>query len=187
MDYSQLETFRKNENELNFLNREIVHFIVKLSKLEMSDADHVYLSTAYHSITDLERIGDYAENIIEYADRMSASQELFSEEAISEIRTVQGLIEDLYGKVMKTYVNVDLMSLKEAEAVEDEIDDYTAEMADNHIKRIEEGMCTSDIGAQYLSLASNAERVADHFINVAKSIRDYASLPKTLRADRLPK
>lgn len=187
MDYSQLETFRKNENELNFLNREIVHFIVKLSKLEMSDADHVYLSTAYHSITDLERIGDYAENIIEYADRMSASQELFSEEAISEIRTVQGLIEDLYGKVMKTYVNVDLTSLKEAEAVEDEIDDYTAEMADNHIKRIEEGVCTSDIGAQYLSLASNAERVADHFINVAKTIRDYASLPKTPRADRLPK
>ncbi len=185
MDYSQVETFRKNENELNFLNREIVHFIVKLSKLEMSDADHVYLSTAYHSITDLERIGDYAENIIEYADRMNASQELFSEEAISEIRTVQGLIEDLYGKVMKTYVNVDLATLDEAEAVEDQIDDYTAEMADNHIKRIEEGVCTSDIGAQYLSLASNAERVADHFINVAKSIRDYASLPKTPRADRV--
>lgn len=185
MDYSHVETFRKNENELNFLNREIVHFIVKLSKLEMSDADHVYLSTAYHSITDLERIGDYAENIIEYADRMSASQELFSEEAIAEIRTVQGLIEDLYGKVMKTYVNVDLTSLDEAEAVEDEIDDYTAEMADNHIKRIEDGVCTSDIGAQYLSLASNAERVADHFINVAKTIRDYASLPKTPRTDRV--
>ena len=184
MDYSQVETFRKNENELNFLNREIVHFIVKLSKLEMSDADHIYLSTAYHSITDLERIGDYAENIIEYADRMSASQELFSEEAIAEIRTVQGLIEDLYGKVMKTYVNVDLASLAEAEEVEDAIDDYTAEMADNHIKRIEEGVCTSDIGAQYLSLASNAERVADHFINVAKTIRDYASLPKTAKADR---
>ncbi len=136
------------------------------------------------SASDIERIGDYAENIIEYADRMNASQELFSAEAISEIRTVQGLIEDLYGKVMKTYVNVDLATLAEAEAIEDAIDDYTAEMADNHIKRIEEGVCTSDIGAQYLSLASNAERVADHFINVAKSIRDYASLPKTNKVDR---
>ncbi len=185
MDYSQVEDFRKNENELNFLNREIVHFIVKLSKLEMSDADHVYLSTAYHSITDLERIGDYAENIIEYADKMNASQELFSNDAIDEIRHVQALIDDLYGKVMKTYVNVDLASLKEAEEVEDRIDEYTAEMADNHIKRIEAGVCTSDIGAQYLSLASNAERVADHFINVAKSIRDYATMPKTRQADRL--
>ena len=187
MDFSSLDDFRKNENELNFLNRMIVHFIVKLSKLEMSDADHVYLSTAFHSITDLERIGDYAENIIEYADKLSSSHELFSDDAIAEIREVQALVEDLYGKVMKAYVNVDLSSLAEAEEVEDKIDDFTAAMADNHIRRLDEGVCTSDIGAQYLSLASNAERVADHFINVAKSIRDYASLPKASKVDRAAK
>jgi len=39
---------------------------------------------------------------------------------------------------------------------------------------MDKGICTSDIGAQYMSLASNAERVADHFINVAKTIKDYS-------------
>lgn len=37
LDYSEVEKFRQNENELNFLNREIARFVVKLSKLELND------------------------------------------------------------------------------------------------------------------------------------------------------
>ncbi len=178
LDNSQLDAFRRNEEELNYLNKEIVHFVVQLSKLEMSEADHRYLSSAFHTVTDLERIGDYAENITEYADRLNSNHELFSDDAIAEIRKMQSLIEDLYQKVMKAYVHVDFNMLREAEVIEDSIDDFTQLMADNHIKRLDEGVCTSDAGAQYISLASNGERVADHFMNVAKVIRDYSLTPK---------
>ena len=37
--------------------------------------------------------------------------------------------------------------------------------------RMEKGICTPSVGAQYLELSSNAERMADHMINIAKSIR----------------
>lgn len=174
MNFKDIETFRTNENQLNFLNKELVRFIIKLSKLEMSDADRTYLSSALHSITDLERIGDYAENIIEYAEKMSAANEAFSEDAVAEIKDMQLLIDELYQKVMKAYVNGDRTSLDEANEIEEKIDDFTEKMQEGHIKRMDEGVCTSDIGAQYMSLASNAERVADHFINVAKTIKDYA-------------
>lgn len=173
MDFSELDNFRNNEIELDFLNKEIVHFVIKLSKLEMSDSDRAYLSSALHTITDLERIGDYAENIIEYAEKLNSANEAFSDDAIAEIRDMEELIEDLYNKVMKAYVNRDFAALKEANEIEERIDDITDAMAENHIRRIDEGVCTSEIGAQYMSLASNAERVADHFINVAKTIRDY--------------
>jgi len=174
LDFGQIETFRNNENQLNFLNKELVRFIIKLSKIEMSDADHMYLSSALHTITDLERIGDYAENIVEYAEKMTAADENFSEDAISEIRDMQLLIDELYQKVMKAYVNRDRASLREANQIEEKIDDFTSKMQQGHIRRMDEGVCTSDIGAQYMSLASNAERVADHFINVAKSIKVYS-------------
>lgn len=170
LDYSQIEKFRQNENELNFLNKEIARFVVKLSKLEMNDADHNYLATTFHTITDLERIGDYAENIIEYADKLKESDQKFSDVAISEVRNLQSRINDLFQKVMKAYVNSDAASLDEANVIEDEIDDITEAMGANHIERLRAGDCTPDVGAQYLSLASNSERVADHFINVGKSI-----------------
>lgn len=170
LDYSQIEKFRQNENELNFLNKEIARFVVKLSKLEMNDADHNYLATTFHTITDLERVGDYAENIIEYADKLKESDQKFSDVAISEVRNLQSRINDLFQKVMKAYVNNDAASLDEANVIEDEIDDITETMGANHIERLRAGNCTPDVGAQYLSLASNSERVADHFINVGKSI-----------------
>ena len=170
LDYSQIEKFRQNENELNFLNKEIARFVVKLSKLEMNDADHNYLATTFHTITDLERVGDYAENIIEYADKLKESGQKFSDVAISEVRNLQSRINDLFQKVMKAYVNSDTASLDEANVIEDEIDDITETMGANHIERLRAGDCTPDVGAQYLSLASNSERVADHFINVGKSI-----------------
>lgn len=170
LDYSKIEKFRQNENELNFLNKEIARFVVKLSKLEMNDADHNYLATTFHTITDLERVGDYAENIIEYADKLKESDQKFSDVAISEVRNLQSRINDLFQKVMKAYVNSDAASLDEANVIEDKIDDITEAMGANHIERLRAGDCTPDVGAQYLSLASNSERVADHFINVGKSI-----------------
>ena len=172
MNFDEIEIFRKNERLLNYLNCELVRFIVKLSKEPMADKDHTYLSTAFHTITDLERVGDYAENIIEYADRMREHGEGFSDEAIEEINTLRARIDELYDKVIRAYIEESLEVLAEADEIEESIDDMTNEMADNHIERLNRGVCTADVGAQYLSLCANSERVADHFINMAKTIRE---------------
>ena len=110
------------------------------------------------------------ENIIEYADKLKESNQTFSDIAIQEVRHLQSRIGDLFQKVMKAYVNCDSSSLEEANKIEDNIDDLTEAMGASHIARLRAGDCTPDVGAQYLSLASDSERVADHFINVAKYI-----------------
>ena len=173
LDYSSVYQFRKNENELNFLNKEISRFVVKLSKCEMNDADHNYLATTFHTVSDIERIGDYAENIVEYADKLRDIDQKFSDKAVGEIRNLQEHIEDLFQKTMKAYVNADLDSLNDANAIEEKVDDITDEMCENHITRLRNGECTPDVGAQYLSLASDSERIADHFINIAKCIKQW--------------
>lgn len=172
LDFTEIKQFRANEEELNYLNKELVHFLGKLSNQTLSAKDHSYLSTAFHSVSDLERIGDYAENIVEYADSLLSTEEAFSNDAIQEINLLQQKIKSLFDHVMKAYIHRDLSELSLADQVEDSIDDMTNEMAENHIRRLNEGVCTPTVGAQYLSFSSNAERVADHFINVANTIRD---------------
>ena len=171
LDFTDIEQFRANEEELNFLNHRIVDFLVKLSNTQLNARDMKYISTAFHAVTDLERVGDYAENIIEYAEHLKAANEKFSDDAISEIEAVRELIEELFGYIVKAYISSDMNALKQAYEAEDEVDIITSEMADNHIRRLSDGVCTADVGAQYLSLSSDAERVADHFINVGKSIK----------------
>ena len=173
-DLTDIEKFRNNENQLNYLNKGIVHYLVKLSSMDLSAKDSLYISTAYHSITDLERIGDYAENIVEYTERFIENGDQFSEFAIADIEKVRVLIQDLYESVMESYTKVDLEELKHAFEIEEQIDIVTDQMVDDHIVRLNNGTCTAGVGAEYLLLVSNAERIADHFMNVGKTIREYA-------------
>ena len=174
LNFDKKPEFEHREKELDFINKELVHFIVKLSKEQLSDQDHKFLSVAFHTISDLERVGDYAENIVEYADSLQSSGEGFSVSAVAEIQYMEEKVINLFDSCMAAYVNLDFDALHNAEKIEDEIDRITARMEDNHIKRMNEGICTPMVGAQYMSLASNAERIADHFMNVGKSIKEFA-------------
>lgn len=172
LDYSEIEQFRHTEEELDFLNKELVRYVVLLSERQLNKFDHQYLSSTIRTVSDLERIGDYAENIVEYADSLKAQDAVFSENAITEILKVEQLVRDLYKEVMLAYHKMDMAALGRANQIEDEIDDFTQQMEQRHIQRLSLGICSPNVGAEYISLAQNAERVADHLINVGKTIRD---------------
>ena len=174
LDYANIAKFRSNEVRLNFLNKELARFMAKLMKADLNERDRNYLSTAFRTVTDLERVGDYAENIVEYADKLKEAGERFSDDAVGEITELKKLIRRLYERAIAAYKNTDRNALNDAYEIEERVDDVAEQMTANHIKRLRDGECTPEVGTQYLSLATNAERVADHYINVAKSIKVYS-------------
>lgn len=173
-----IDEIAKNEKCLNFLNREITKYLVKLSQVDLSEDDKLLISTSYHTVSDIERIGDYAENISEYAEKMEADKLTFSPKAISEIQTLKATITNLYDEVMKTYKEDTLDYIDKVNEYEESVDRQKEEMGEHHIERMNKGECTPEVGAIYLSLSSNAERVADHMTNVAYAVRSYAKKKK---------
>ena len=170
LDFAAKPLFERDERELNYINRELIAFVVRLSgKSGLGEKDRAYLSGTYRSVRDVERIGDYAENIMEYALALAGSKQQFSEDAKHEISHLKDLLHQLFDLTMTAYREEDRASLDRANEVEEEIDDYTKLMEEGHIARMEKGICTPSVGAQYLELSSNAERSADHMINIAKS------------------
>lgn len=174
LDFKEYDEFNQTEEELNFINRSLVDFVVKLSnKTALSEHDHIYLSTTFRSIRDLERVGDYAENIVEYARDLSETGSSFSPDARNEIYRLKKMIKDLFSNVMGAYTDEDMGKMAQANVIEEQIDDFTKMMEDNHVARMNAGVCTPSVGVHYLELSSDTERIADHLINVAKSIRSF--------------
>jgi len=174
LDFTDKPLFESTEKELDFMNDALVDYVVRLSdKTGLSESDHIYLSTTYRSVRDLERIGDYAENIVEYADALNQSGQHFSDDALGEISQLKDILHNLYEQTVTAYRNMDFSALAKADSIEEQTDVFTRKMEENHIARLETGACTPVVGAQYLSLASDLERIADHLINVAKSIRSW--------------
>ena len=170
LDFSEKETFTRTEATLDFLNHKLVQYIVRLNALQIPQADHQFLTTAIRSVSDLERIGDYAENITEYADILVQAKERFSDEAVAEIEQMRDLVFNVYQFTMKAYMNIDRDAYWQAHDYEDQVDKLNDLMEQRHIERMAAGKCSAIVGAQYIELASNSERISDHLINVGKTI-----------------
>lgn len=167
---SRSDEFKERELLIDNIDRELTKFVSRLSRVVVNEYDNKYLTKTYHSIIDFERIGDYSENICEYAEELSNYNQSFSKEASIEIDSVRKKVNTLHKIIMDAYMGGDLEQLYDADIIEDEIDDLTSSMDINHINRLTAGKCTAEVGSMFLSLASDIERIADHLINVARTL-----------------
>ncbi|MBQ6444839.1 MAG: hypothetical protein IJI95_00530, partial [Clostridia bacterium] len=111
-------------------------------------------------------------NVIEYGDLIKETDGKLSDAAITEVRNLQELLEKLYDATVRAYVMRTLAAFEEAKEYEQEMDDMTELYKKNHIDRLNEDICDPEVGANYLTFLSNVERVADHYYNVAESIKE---------------
>jgi phosphate:Na+ symporter len=178
-DFAEKEEFDKTEDTINTLNREITAFCIQLSSKELSVSDEKKISAFFRNVSDLERIGDYAQNITEYAQRLKDEEGKFSPEAVAEIQQTDQNIAVLYANVMHCFEYRDPEVFGKIDETEENIDRLTDNMQSAHLTRLNEGKCTTASGAIYLQLAGNLERIADHMVNIAKSVKSYLVVKPT--------
>ncbi len=176
------EKFANREKHLNFLNREISKFLVELSAKEISFKDELMLASFYHVVSDLERVGDYSENIMEYADELQKLKTTFSDVALAQLDEMTEAIHKVFENSIKAFEYQDMELVEVVYKYEDMVDEFKMQLDRDHIKRLNSNQCSASTGAVYLSLVSNLERISDHMQNIAKSISDYTAKPKKVYA-----
>ncbi len=160
-----------DEEVIDFLNHEITKYLVKANQLDLSPGDAKLLGAMYHVVNDLERIGDHAENIAEFAQARIDNKLSFTKKAEKELEEMSEKVVNLLEISNEIFANGDVEKAKTVIApLEQEIDDLEKVHRQEHIDRLNCGKCSPRSGTIFIEILSNMERVADHSTNVAYSI-----------------
>ncbi|MDE6397752.1 MAG: Na/Pi cotransporter family protein, partial [Clostridiales bacterium] len=119
---SEREKILQTEEKINFINKGVARYLIKMSSLNLPRSDEKLVGTLHHVIGDLERIGDHADNFSEEAQEMQENSITFSDDAMEELQNMYAKVRHMFDRAVYVFENRDQTALKEISALESEVD-----------------------------------------------------------------
>ena len=167
-DAKQIED---NEAVIDYLTDAISDFLVKLNVREMSDRDAQYVNRVFQTLSDLERIGDYAEQLLHLTERQEEKQVSYSAAAMQELTVINDNAIQLFEKAVAAFYrqNISLDELKRMAKTQRNIRKLTSQSQLNHMERLRNGECGVEAGILFGEILNSLSRVGGHSINIAEA------------------
>lgn len=142
-------------------------YLVKLSSMEMNHKDAQTVSTLLHNISDFERISDHARNLAKAANEKYEKNIDFSEKAKAELVVMCDAVKEVLNYAVTAVCEQDLYAAYEVEPLEEVVDQIKTKLKSRHVKRLQAGKCTIELGFIFQDLLTGLERISDHCSNIA--------------------
>ena len=167
---ASVQAINENEEILDMFEDKLGTFLVKLSGQEVQDSDSKEIFKMLHSISDIERLGDHACNVSDLIVSLHEKNIEFSDDAKEELHVLCNAIREVVDLMASSLETSDLNVAVEVEPLEETVDLIVARMKKHHIKRLQKGVCSVELGNVLGELINNFERISDHCSNVALSV-----------------
>lgn len=166
-DNKLVEKIREKENLIDKLEDRLSVYLVRLSEAgKLTDSESRQVSLLLQIQSEFERIGDYAINVQECAQRLYETGGKFSAPALEEIQTLSDAVAECASKAIASFKNRDITTANSIEPLEEVVDIIEETLKDRHIERLKDGKCSVDAAFPFIESLSNYERIADHCANV---------------------
>ena len=164
-----IEAIAAREEEIDLSNMRLSKKISKILVLDQTPKDIDTLNRMYTILGNIERIGDHAMNLAEYAETIEEKKLSFSEYAKKEIAAMESSCREGMDYLHKAAMGDSEFSLSGVVEVEQRIDDITHRFRQNQIDRMREGNCSVESSILYSEMLTDYERIGDHMLNIAQA------------------
>ncbi|MBP5415666.1 MAG: Na/Pi cotransporter family protein, partial [Lachnospiraceae bacterium] len=172
LDQEDIDEVYEVEKNINFLNKSITGYMVKINQTTLPIEDLKSIGALFHVANDIERVGDHAENIADAAVQRKEQNIEFSREAMGEMGRMLDMVNDCYRYSVEMFAHGKDEHMQDIIDLEDRIEDMERELQQAHVERLKRNECTPDAGMIYSDILSGLERIADHAVNIAFSISE---------------
>lgn len=142
-------------------------FLIGLSKNVETEWDDRQLDMLMQTVPNFERIGDYATNLVELAERLQSENSTFSEVAKKELSIICGAVNEILTITVEAFGKEDNEGAKAIEPLEETIDDMVMILRDRHTKRLKSGACSVGSGLVFMETLTYLERASDQCSSIA--------------------
>lgn len=142
-------------------------FLIGLSKVVETEADDRQLDMLMQTVPNFERIGDYATNMVELAEKLQSESASFSDTARKELLLITGAVNEILDITVTAFANDDNEAAKAIEPLEETIDDMIMMLKDRHTKRLKNGQCSIGSGLVFMEALTYFERASDQCSSIA--------------------
>ena len=165
-----------NEAVIDYLTDAISDFLVKLNVREMNDGDAQYVNRVFQTLSDLERIGDYAEKLLHLTEQQEEKKVIYSASALQELAVINDNATQLFNDAVAGFYRQDvhLDQLKRMAKAQRQLRKLTNQSQLNHMERLRTGQCSVEAGILFGEILNSLSRIGGHSINIAEA----ATLPQ---------
>ena len=161
---------KTEESSVDELHHILDDYLTRISSQAFSKEDSQKLAILIHSVTDIERVADHANNLIEIYEFKAQKNIIFSEQAKSELNQLFQKAISAFTLSMEALDKNDHSIAQKAIELENESDRMEEELKQNHYDRLKEGTCRPEAGPMYLEIIMNLGRVTNHAENIARGV-----------------
>lgn len=165
-----IQKIKEKEQKINKINRALINYLVKINALHISVEQRNTVTTYLNILTDLERIGDHAENISESAQSLLDAGIKLSDESKNSLDNIIDIVKLALDELYIVIDTFDLNAAKKVKEYEHEVDNYEDKLKSLELKRLAYGVSKTEEGVVFLECINNLERVSDHADNIANYI-----------------
>ena len=157
----------KDEDCIDQFTDSTDRFLIGLSKAVETEFDDRQLDMLMQTVPNFERIGDYATNMVELAERLQSESTSFSDTAKKELALITAAVNEILDITVEAFANDDNEAAKAIEPLEETIDDMIMMLKDRHTKRLKNGQCSIGSGLVFMEALTYFERASDQCSSIA--------------------
>ena len=169
-DEEKMADVKQREFVIDKLCDNISKYLIDLCMLHLSDKDNEMVTSLLNTVSDMERVGDHAENIVELAEEMKQEGIAFSDTALEELNEMSTTTLGAYDNAVKALELDDITYAVKTSFLEDQVDAMEKKLRAGHIERLSNAECSVNAGIHFIDLLGNLERVSDHAMNIAQVV-----------------